>query len=420
MSLKMAVLSIGDELLNGELSDTNTARIAGILGAHGYSLRESVTVGDIEADIEEALLELARKRDVIIVTGGLGPTADDITARSAARAFQRRLIINEQALELIRGHFRQQGQEMHPRNDKQALLPQKVTVLPNTRGTAPGFILRQNGRDIFFLPGVPAEMTAMLENSVLPHLRERGGGAFPKGERILKVFGLSEPETEEILAAINLPEGVKVAFGVDFPMVHVKLRAGGEEAEDLLDRAEVPARRALGNFLVAVGTETLAGNVARLLTGAGLSLSLAESCTGGLISKLLTDIPGASAFLQRAAVTYANSAKEHWLEVPAAVLERDGAVSEACALAMARGIRRSAGTDVGLAVTGIAGPTGGTPQKPVGTVFLALAAEGMERVKGYRFGGGRDQVRLEAACMALELLRRFLAARLAGGKTDPP
>ncbi|MEJ2700137.1 MAG: CinA family nicotinamide mononucleotide deamidase-related protein, partial [Desulfuromonadales bacterium] len=323
----------------------------------------------------------------------------------------RRLVLNEQALELIRDHFQGQGREMHPRNEKQALLPQKVTVLPNSKGTAPGFILHNNGKDIFFLPGVPAEMTAMLEQSVLPHLLERAGGTFPKQERVLKVFGLTEPKTEELLAATNLPEGVEVAFGVDFPMVHLKLRAVGESAEDLLDRAEVPVRRALGDFLVAVSTETLPGNVARMLTGAGLTLSLAESCTGGLISKLLTDIPGASAFLQGAAVTYANSVKEAWLGVPAAVLERDGAVSEACALAMAHGIRRTAGSDLGLAVTGIAGPTGGTPQKPVGTVFLALVAEGTEKVKGYRFGGDRDQVRLLAACMGLEWLRRFLAAR---------
>ncbi len=411
MTLKIAVLTVGDELLNGEISDTNTARIARTLEPHGYCLRESLSVGDNEEDIEEALLELAAKRNVVIVTGGLGPTTDDLTARSAARAFRRRLVLNEQALELIRDHFRQLGLEMHPRNEKQALLPQKATVLPNAKGTAPGFILHHDGRDIFFLPGVPSEMTAMLEQSVLPHLREKGGGTFPRRERVLKVFGLTEPKTEGLLTAANLPEGVEVAFGVDFPMVHVKLRAAGESAEDLLDRAEVPARRTLGDFLVAVGTETLAGNVARLLTGAGLTLSLAESCTGGLISKLLTDIPGASAFLEGAAVTYANSVKEAWLGVPVAILERDGAVSEACALAMARGIRHSAGSDLGLAVTGIAGPTGGTPQKPVGTVFLALAAEGTEKVKGYRFGGDRQQVRLLAACMALDWLRRFLAAR---------
>lgn len=419
MSLKIAVLSIGDELLNGEISDTNTARIARALGALGYSVRESLTVADNEAEIAEALQELSGKREVVIVTGGLGPTGDDLTARAAARAFQRRVVLNEQALELIRDHFRRLGREMHPRNEKQALLPQKATILPNARGTAPGFVLHNGGAELFFLPGVPVEMTAMLEQSVIPRLREKEGGTFPKQERILTVFGLSEPKTEELLEATGLPEGVELAFGVDFPMVHVKLRASGETAEELLDRAEVPLRRALGDFLVASGTETLAGNVARLFTAAGLTLSLAESCTGGLVSKLLTDIPGASAFLERAAVTYANSAKESWLDVPTSVLERDGAVSEACALAMARGIRRNAGTDLGLAITGIAGPSGGTPQKPVGTVFVALAAEGTEKVKGYRFGGDRQQVRLLSACMALEWMRRFLAARLTGQKTAP-
>ncbi|MBE0597097.1 MAG: CinA family nicotinamide mononucleotide deamidase-related protein, partial [Desulfuromonadales bacterium] len=393
MSLKISVLAIGTELLSGELSDTNTACIARILGADGYELRESLTVADVESDIEEALLHLVSRRDIVLVTGGLGPTADDLTARVAARAFKRHLVLNEEALILVRDYFSRTGQPFPPRNEKQALLPQKATILPNLLGTAPGFLLHHSGKGVFFLPGVPTEMQAMLEHSVLPRLLEFAGApSHPRQERIFKTFGLPEPRVEELLAAAALPSGIEVAFGVDFPFVHAKLRAGGDTADTLLDRAELSVRRALGEHLVATGKETLADNVARLLVGAGLTLALAESCTGGLIATMLTELPGASAFLDRGAVTYANTAKADWLGVPLAVLEGDGAVSKSCALAMAGGIRAAAGTDIGLAVTGIAGPTGGTPDKPVGTVWLALAAPGVEQAKVYRFSGDRGQI----------------------------
>jgi nicotinamide-nucleotide amidase len=417
MPLKIAVLAVGDELLNGELADTNTCRIARELTAHGLAVRESRAVADVEVDIVEALLELSGRHDAVIVTGGLGPTADDLTARAAAHAFQRRLMLSEEALRLIRDHFARVGRPMHPSNEKQALLPQKAAVLPNPSGTAPGFHLHQGGKDLFFLPGVPAEMTVLLEASVLPHLLKREGETPPAQERVLKVFGLSEPKIEELLGRTEIPEGVALAFGVDFPLVHVKLRARGEQAERLLDRAELAARQALGGFVVAVGAETLPGNVARLLTAAGQRLALAESCTGGLIAKLLTDLPGASTFLERAAVTYADAAKRDWLGVPDELLAAHGAVSEACALAMARGVRRAAGAELAVAVTGIAGPGGATPGKPVGTVFLALCTPDLEKVKGYRFGGDREQVRLLSACMALDWLRRYLGAR--PGPTAP-
>lgn len=408
MSLSIAVLTIGDELLDGSLSDSNTARIASLLGAQGLALRESLTVGDREADIIAALLNLVKQQDVVIVTGGLGPTADDLTARAAAKAFNRRLVLNDEALQQIREYFLHLGREMHPRNEKQALMPQKVMVMANRAGTAPGFILHQDGHDLFFLPGVPEEMSAMLEAEVLPHLRQRSSSHSRQQERVLRVFGLSEPKIEALIEQTGLSEGIRVAFGVDFPFVLLKLRASGESALPLLEQAEQQARQALGDSVVASGGESLAGVVGRQLTSAGKTLALAESCTGGLVSTLLTEVPGASAFLQCSAVVYANRAKQAMLGVGSEILELDGAVSESCALAMAQGMRRTAGSDLALAVTGIAGPEGGTPQKPVGTVFLALCAEGVEQVKGYRFGGNRQQIRLLAASMALDWIRRHL------------
>jgi nicotinamide-nucleotide amidase len=228
---------------------------------------------------------------------------------------------------------------------------------------------------------------------------------------VLKVFGLSEPKTEALLDTILLPEGIQVAFGVDFPFVHVKLRACGDTARARLEQSERLARQTLGEYVFATGTDSLAATVGQQLTTAGQTLALAESCTGGLIAKLLTDLPGASAFLERGAVTYANSAKRDWLQVPELLLEQHGAVSAECAVAMARGIRLAAGTDMGLAVTGIAGPDGGTPTKPVGTVFIAMTTATTERVKGYRFPGDRDSVRQLSACMGLDWLRRHLTAQ---------
>ncbi len=410
MSLNIAVLATGDELINGEMADTNTSRIATMLGAQGYTIRESRVVGDVEEEIEQALRDLAVRREVVIVTGGLGPTEDDLTARIAARAFDRRLVLNDEALRQIRAFFADRHMEMNPRNEKQALLPLKATVLGNRLGTAPGFTLHYQNCDLFFLPGVPKEMVDMFEQQVLPRLLQRSGGSAPLQERILKVFGLSEPRVEELFDGQTLPDGVALAFGVDFPFVHVKLRASGDEAEQLLDRAELQTRQLLEPYVFGSGQETLAGNVARMLTDAGLTIALAESCTGGMVSQMLTELPGASSFFERGAVTYANAAKHDWLKVPVEILQNPGAVSEDCALAMARGIRNAAGSDLGLAITGIAGPDGGTPQKPVGTVFLALCDGQSEQVKGYRFSGDRERIRRMASCMALEWIRRYLSA----------
>jgi nicotinamide-nucleotide amidase len=228
------------------------------------------------------------------------------------------------------------------------------------------------------------------------------------GERVLKVFGLSEPKTESMIESQPLPEGVTIAFGVDHPFVHLKLRAAGDDWEERLDQAEVSIRKKLGDFIVARERETLAQNVAAMMKQSGLTLALAESCTGGMVAEWLTAIPGASSFLDRAAVTYSNQAKNDWLGVSKRILHEYGAVSEFCARAMATGLRQATRTDITLAITGIAGPDGGTDDKPVGTVFIALSAGDAEQAKRYTFGGTRDQVRRASACMALEWLRRYL------------
>lgn len=405
--MEIAVLAIGDELLNGDQPDTNTASIARIFGEHALAIRESACVRDREAEIAAALNRLATTHQAVVVTGGLGPTADDRTARGAAKALGVPLSLDPLALKQIRERFQEWGRSMHPRDEKQALLPSRATVLANQRGVAPGFHLRHpQGAELFFLPGVPDEMRAMLLDSVVPRLLARATQRPERAQLRLTVFGLPEPEVETRLERATLPEGVEIAYTVDFPLVRVRLTAVGAEAQQRIDRAEVATRRALEEHLVALGDETLTGATARMLTAAGLTVAVAESCTGGLIAKLLTDQPGSSAFFERGAVTYANAAKTGWLKVPAPLLAKAGAVSADCARAMALGVRRAAGSDLGLAVTGIAGPDGGTPEKPVGTVFLALATAAEERVEEFHFRGDRNQIRLRSACTALDWLRR--------------
>jgi nicotinamide-nucleotide amidase len=410
--MKIAILTIGDELLNGDLSDTNTATISRSLLERALPVREASTIGDREADIIEALQRLAGINDVVIVTGGLGPTEDDRTAKAAAMAFERSYSLNDKALLQIRERFRVWQREMHPRNEKQAMLPGRSTVIANHNGTAPGFHLQHNRTDLYFLPGVPREMLAMLEDYIIPSLERRFPDPSPYCQRTISVFGLPEPTVESRINRNGLPDDVELAFNVDFPIVQVKLRARGEEAQKLSDRAELAVRQALGDFIYGIDGDTLAGSTARLLTAAGLKVALAESCTGGLIAQLLTDQPGSSAFLERSIVSYANTAKVDCLKVGQDILDHHGAVSAECAEAMVNGVHTAAGTDLSLAVTGIAGPDGGTDDKPVGTVYMAMITPRERRVERFNFSGNRGQVRLRTACTALDWLRRQAMANL--------
>ena len=410
----IAVLTTGDELLNGELADTNTGTIAAALTRYGYRLRCSLSVPDQEKEIEAALRYLSQHVQAVIVTGGLGSTIDDLTARAAARATGQALAINERALEMVHEWFRKRNRQMEPSNERQALLPIQARPLPNLLGTAPGFQLQHGGCELFFLPGVPSEMKAMFEQSVLPALQQMHPTSSSREQRNFKLFGLPEPKIDTMIPYQQLPEGVEVAFALHYPLVLVKLRAEGDDADQRLNQAELLLQQKLGDHIMARGDETPEGNVGRLLINAGLSLSLAESCTGGLVASMLTSQPGASAFLERGAVTYADSAKLDWLQVPLPLLQQHGAVSEQCARAMAIGLRHATGTDLSLSITGIAGPDGGTEEKPVGTVFMALASPEGVHVKGYHFNGDRAKVQKMSAYMALEWLRRYALRRQQG------
>jgi nicotinamide-nucleotide amidase len=412
--MKISTLSIGDEVIFGEIVDSNVAHIASRLYESGLQLRRHLCVGDNEPDILDAIEMLASHNDFVIATGGLGPTVDDLTARSAARATGRRLVLNEDALAHLKERYRLMGREMLPSTEKQALLPTKITLVPNPIGTACGFIIPHKGCFLFFLPGVPVEMKRMLDETVIPFILSRTKQKTCIETRVMRVLGLSETHVENRIQELARPrEGLTIAYCVSFPEVEVKLRAEGENearVREILDSTAEKVREQLGDHLVAEGEETIDTVVAALFREKGLTLSLAESCTGGLIAARITDLPGSSAYFLEGAVTYSNETKIRRLQVPPELLEKEGAVSSATAMAMARGIRKASGSDIALAVTGIAGPEGGSEEKPVGTVFLALAGRSDCTSKRYQFSGDRERIRRMSAFTALDWLRRHLLA----------
>ncbi|MBV5338019.1 MAG: CinA family nicotinamide mononucleotide deamidase-related protein [Deltaproteobacteria bacterium] len=414
--MKISTLSIGDELICGQLTDTNAGTIASLLLAEGLRIQRHLAVGDNEPDIIGALADLERVSDAIIVTGGLGPTADDLTSRAAARATGRRLVINEEA----RNHVCLMSGKLEnlifcPLSDKQAMLPTKSALIPNPGGTASGFHLMHNGCFMFFMPGVPSEMVVMLRDTVIPFILERVVQKRVIRTESLNLFGPCEAEVDELLLGIARPEqGLTLGICVTFPWMKVTLRVEADNldtATDLLLPAVRTVRERLKEYCFSSGGISMDDALAELFRERCLTLSLAESCSGGLIAKRITDIPGSSLYFCEGAVTYSNAAKTKLLGVPAELLNNSGAVSMECASAMARGIRHSSGSDLGLAVTGIAGPDGGSEDKPIGTVFISLAAPDGCWTKRFQFSGSRDEVRIMTAWTALDWLRRYLLSR---------
>jgi nicotinamide-nucleotide amidase len=411
--MKISTLSVGDELICGQVTDTNAGTIAAALLDKGLRVQRHMTVGDSEPDIIEALLELGKSSEAVIVTGGLGPTADDLTARAAARATGRRLVLNDQA----KAHVRDMSARLDslivcPLNDKQAMIPTKTTLIPNPAGTACGFHLTSSGCFIFFLPGVPGEMMRMLHESVIPFLAERVPRKRVIRSERLNVFGPCEAEVDEILAGIARPDlGLYLGICVTFPWMCITLRIeadNDDKAAAILSPAVQAIRERLGDYVFSGGTTTIDEVVADLFVQRGLTLAVAESCTGGMIAQRITSLPGSSRYFLEGAVTYSNAAKCRQLGVAAALLLEKGAVSGEVASAMAKGVRDSTDSSLGLAVTGIAGPDGGAGDKPVGTVFISLAAADGCWTKRFQFSGSRDEIRVMTAWTSLDWMRRYL------------
>lgn len=407
--MRLATLSIGDELLLGEVVDTNASHIAGRLFEAGLRVQRHLTVADDGKAIAAALGELALSFDAVIVTGGLGPTPDDLTAAAAAAAAGEVLEPSAEALAHLARFSKQIPGGLHPANSRQALVPRGSSVIANPLGTACGFTLRLTGAQFFFLPGVPFEMERMLEDTVLPALH-RAGDACRELRTTLKLFGISEAAAAAKLAGL-LPEGspVQLAYCVRFPEICLILRTPVRQ-QTLHEAAAATIRARLGHYLFAEDGETMDTVLAGLFRDAGTTLALAESCTGGLVAARITRMAGSSAWFLEGAVTYSNQAKTRMLQVPGELIESLGAVSAEVAVAMAQGARGVSGADLALSVTGIAGPGGGTPEKPVGTVFIALSDANSCVVKKFQFPGDRGRVRSITCFTALNLLRKHLLA----------
>lgn len=407
--MTVAVVSIGTEITRGELVDTNSQWLADRLTELGHRVVEMATVDDDPGRIGATVQRLSGAHDVIVATGGLGPTTDDLTASAVAQLLGLPLERNEVALRDVRQRLAARGRELTPSNAKQANLPAGSEVLPNRIGTAPGFAVTVGSARAFFLPGVPAEMSTMFDEEVVPRLPR------PHGHRCavrLRCFGLPESEVNDQLAGIESQHRVVLGYRAAFPEIEIKVLAEGETAEETHARCRAAAdavKARLGpKYLYGEGDVSLASAVGELLRDSGWTLGLAESCTGGLVSELITRIPGSSAYFLGGVCSYANSAKCHLLGVGADTLGDYGAVSEPVARQMAEGTRRMLECDVALAITGIAGPGGGTPEKPVGTVHWAVATPRGTRHWHRVFPGNRDRVRWLAAYSGLACLRAEL------------
>lgn len=414
--MQAIIISIGDELTLGQTVDTNAAWLSARLIERGILTRWHLTVPDDRAAIAQAVCQAAAEADWVIVTGGLGPTADDLTRQALADALGTALEINPGALERIEQFFKARGRMMTPSNRVQALCPAGAECLDNLCGTAPGLRLRIGRAVIVSMPGVPVEMKAMFEQHVLPVLAAQTGRVILTAQ--LHTFGLGESQVGERLGELmsrkrNPKVGTTVAAGVVSVRIRSEFPAAGA-AQAALDATLAEIRQRLGDLIYGEGPTTLPEVVGRLLTEQHSTLATAESCTAGLVGKLLTDMAGASAYYRGGWIVYANELKTGSLGVPAEMIVREGAVSEPVVRRMAEEALSRSGADYALALTGIAGPDGGSPEKPVGTVWIALArrrAGGIDvRAERFIFPGIRELVRERAAKTALNLLRLQLIA----------
>jgi nicotinamide-nucleotide amidase len=405
------IITIGNELSSGRTLDLNSWYAAGRLTASGLRVTRITSVGDDHKMVSDALKRAVEASRFVIVTGGLGSTDDDITNEIVAQALNRPLCLDQQMLKQIKDHARARKIKITSSLEKMAWMPEGSRML-NPEGTACGFSLIEKEVHLYFLPGVPDQMRYLMDKIVLPEILSRYKTLPIMRQRILKLYGLNEPGIAEIFKKIQGKTG-SIVFGFypRFPENHITISLRGQDEPTVtkeLDRVEMEVRRLVGSYIFAAGDQNMEEVVGHLLQEKNLSISVAESCTGGLIGHSLTNVPGSSSYFHGGVVVYSNQSKVDLLRVDPRTLETHGAVSERTVEEMARGVKDRIKTDLGLAVTGIAGPDGGTRQKPVGTVHVGLAARGKTFSREYRFWGNRVQVKLNSSMMALDWVRRYL------------
>ena len=396
--------------MSGLTQDTNFRWVAAELSSSGVEVKHHCAVADDLEDLLASFATASKRARFVIVTGGLGPTEDDLSALAASKFLGTSLVFNSTVYEDIVRKLEKRGRKPNTHHEKQAMFPEKTAVIENPVGTASGFSFVSGNSKFYFLPGVPREFKRMFSEHVFPDI----SGAVEKGKilrvRVLRTFGLGESEVAERLGGFS-PEGVDVGYRIRLPEIHLRLTASGNDGEvldSLLCDACAQTKERLEDFLFSQGDETLEEATASLLLEKDLTLSIAESCTGGLCSSRFTDIAGSSAYFLGGAVTYSNDSKEKLLGVSAETLERFGAVSGEAVSEMARGARDLFGSDIGLSISGIAGPGGGTAEKPVGTVWFGFTHVSYGTFCERRnFTGTRDEIKNFAAATAIDMVRKF-------------
>lgn len=407
--MKATILSVGTELLFGQITNTNTVFLSQQLNLLGFDVMYHYTVGDNPRRLEEIIRMAFKDCDLVITTGGLGPTQDDLTKEIACRALGDELTLHQSSMDRLEGYFKKQNREMTENNRKQAYMPSRAVVFENNAGTAPGFALEQGGKHMICMPGPPREMTCMFRESVLPYLEKKSESVIYY--RMIRTFGIGESMLEtKLLPLIDQQTDPTLATYAKEGECCLRIaskRGSREEARKAVDQMLEKVREIIGEYIYSADDEELVQVTAKKLMEKNLSLSSAESCTGGMFAAAITGISGISKIFDRSIVTYSNEAKMQELGVSEETLKAHGAVSEETAREMAEGLRRVSGSDVCISVTGIAGPEGGSPEKPVGLVYICLA--GRERVWLVKMlpdgqEKNREEVRQEAATRALEML----------------
>ncbi len=411
--MKAEIITIGDEILIGQIIDTNSAWIAEQFNLNGIEIYQITSVHDDVAHITEALCRAEEKVDLVILTGGLGPTKDDITKEALCRYFKTRLVFHETTFNWIRERFKNRNIDLNRLNRDQALVPETCRVLHNKAGTAPGMWFEKNDTVFVSVPGVPFEMMYLIEHELLPRLQQKGitQAIFHK---TIQTQGLAESMLADKLEnwESSLPENIKLAYLPNPMSVRLRLSAKGSSLDDLKLQVQKEIeclKQIIPEYIFGFDNETLAQVTGKMLIEKGNTLSVAESCTGGYISHLITLIPGSSGFFKGGIIAYSNELKENLLQVSPLILKEYGAVSEQVVRQMADGVRHVSGTDYAIATSGIAGPDGGTEEKPVGTVWMAVAGPKQTIAGKYVFGDNRERNIIRSSQSALQMLRGMIA-----------
>lgn len=409
------IITIGNELLSGATLDTNSAYLAEKLADFGIVVTHRATVPDAVEPIAEAIEESLRRAPLIFLTGGLGPTNDDVTKKALARALGKGLVLHEEILKKVEERFRRRGEKMPLVNQNQALLPTGAKWFANNYGTAPGILIEEADRRLVALPGVPKEMKGIFEEQIIPYLESMLESRTAVVRRKMRTTGIAESALyEKIRRVIPEGEGIHLAFLPSYFGVDLRLEVSGREkneAEKTLEEKLAKIKPLLGIHLYAEGETSMEELVGQMLLSAKKKIATAESCTGGLVAKRITDVPGSSAYFERGVVTYANEAKHELLGVPKKLLQTVGAVSPQVAERMAKGVRKLADVDLGIGITGIAGPDGGSAEKPVGLTYIGMADKKKSWVEKFIFSTDREINRIRASQAALNMVRLYFLGK---------